>query len=227
MVLSSEQDKLFLKFLIDNKDKYSQYCFNYILDYYNTNLEEASADIIWQIYSHVGIINKNIDRYDGFFKLIKKEFGVDKNIIDVGCGFIPVLCEKIDKAQQEIGKGSITGYDPNLIMTDLGKIKLYKKLFEVKDNISKFDLVVGFFPCEATELIIEKACGFEKDFIVGLCGCDHRNIPYFGYYNPDTWEDYIIDETEKLKHSNCNTKVVKLDKIYDNPYPIIIGKHNK
>ena len=45
------------------------------------------------------------------------------------------------------------------------KILIKKEKFTLSTNISGVDLLMGFFPCEATEIMLEKALKEEKELL--------------------------------------------------------------
>ena len=95
-------------------------------------------------------------------------------------------------------------------------------------SVREFDLITGTYPCNATELIIQKACENQKDFYLAMCGCTHFDYYDLMYYggNPEIYQEYIIDKTERLlkKHENGELVIERLEDHYGLEYPILYNK---
>lgn len=163
MKLNFEQDKKVLAFLKKYGKNYPETAYEYIKDWYNTTNEEADVDIIKQIYSYTRVVDDEYDIYKGFSTLIDQNFNINSNILEVAGGFVPALANRINEIQNS---GSITVYEPNLVMSTLGKVKLVKEKFTEHTDIKSYDLVCALYPCDATALTLEKACVEKKDFIL-------------------------------------------------------------
>ena len=210
---------------------YSVEARNYIEEHFLELLGcDMAPDILFQIYAKLNIIPKNKNIYVNFYNIIKKLYGLDGNILEVGAGFYPILAEYIDEYQSKIKKGSITIYDPLLVPNRLGNIKMYKENFYSTINTSKYDLLVGIAPCEATKDIIVNAINYSKPFYLAMCGCTHFSsdelyeMPYFlSNYNKmyEKWVDsvYFLAKNQE----NQGFEIVK-NYVKNFPYPIIYSK---
>lgn len=202
-----------------------------VLEYIKTCIKNEciNSDTLKQIYSSVGLINPKYDLYFQFLNKIKEKFGIDKNILEVGAGFYPALSEKIDKQQNLIGKGTITAYDPNLIVNNLGNINLNKEYFNSQTPLNNIDLIVAVWPCHATEDIIKISCNNNIDFSIVLCNCIHHIDD--AYKNIRSWQEYIY---EFGKNSISKDKILELDYIDNDgyiidekPYELVISSRKK
>jgi hypothetical protein len=70
--------------------------------------------------------------------------------------------------QEKIGRGSITVYDPRLITKSIEfpSINGFKMKFTPDDDVSDYDLIIGVYPAQASELIVNLSCEYKKDFYV-------------------------------------------------------------
>ena len=183
----------------------------FIKDYFFSSINDSCVPlIVMQIYSELGIDAKSLEVYRNHFNKLKKHFSLSRNIIDIGGGFLPAFANMIAEEQYKIGTGTITVYDPALVVTEpkYSNMTLIKDEFTTDTDVSNYDLMLGLFPCEATRSIVESAKKNNKDFYVAECGCGHAVNPYY-YFDKDSdnIELEYFDGTE-----------------YD--YPILIRKRN-
>ena len=168
---------------------------NYINHYYNDAYFEPRRgdNAFFQMFSAINALD-NKDPYLQTMQEIENEFGLDKDIIEVGCGMYPSLSKLIAKRQQEIGKGTITAYDPDLVTKTIDGVVLIKENFTLSTPIPPNALIIGRKPCKATETMIKAAAQNHSELFIKLCECDH--IPSFLKKNyTDTfrrnWFNYI------------------------------------
>lgn len=191
---------------------YSKFVLDYIKEHFETDLElvdDYHNSTMNQIYAYLKMIPDNRNIYKTLFNIVKEKIGVDKNILNIGGGYIPMLSKYIDEEQQRIRKGTITVYDPKLILSEFGKIKLYREeLAYYDDCFSKYDVFIGSFICDATELVIRKSK--DKELLLTFCDCIKSNHDQLFNLLRKTTEDgfdLLIDE-------------------FTYPYPIAIKTRN-
>lgn len=208
-------------------DKY----FNLYGDSYNemqiNNIKEDFGimykDCLTQIYDALGLLNEDENPYIGFRNIIEKNFGLDINILEIGGGVYPALSYNINKRQKEIGKGSITVYDPMLskgLVSD--GVRLVKQGFNYDIPINEFDLIIGKEPCAATEMIIEVCNNDNKSMIISPCKC-YGLLPEYIEYDEDglaTWYNYVLEMMEDYDQ----IKTEYLDEKYNYDNPIYVKK---
>lgn len=193
---------------------------------------EFVPDILMQIYSELGIYSDENNFYLQHVNILKQNFDIKTNILDIASGFMPAFGNLLAQEQLKLGSGTITLYDPALVTQEpkYRNMKLNKVLFTKDMSVESYDLITGILPCDATELIIEKACENRKNFYVAMCGCDHSNSAYSSYYYGQSYEeyyqDYVIDKTEELlkKYGNGNLKIKRLPKHFSAQYPILFNQ---
>ena len=178
--------------------------------------------LLRQLYDLYGFEDEKTSIYLNFIKLIEEHFSLDRNIVEVAGGPIPRLSFQIASRQT---KGKVTVYDPLMHPTDynLDNLVIKKELFTEKTKVPKDSLLIGFMPCEATEVLLKVAHRRELDFMVALCGCSPNNSE--GYYDDEVWMnnmEYLaysaVRDTDlgELKHATLDD--------YDDPYPILYNK---
>jgi hypothetical protein len=84
-------------------------------------------------------------------------------------------------------------------------------------DISKYDFVIGFKPCEATEHVIRQCLKQNKPFILSICNCVHQ--PIIGNkecVDNTAWINYLNSISNKVKivESNNFYYATNLDKIH-------------
>jgi hypothetical protein len=216
---------LFKSYIEQYGHLYSAAALEHINDNFATGLDnDMRADVLNQVYAHLGMLTDEQNLYKGYLKLLKYNFNIDNNILEVGGGYLPVMAEYIDCEQQQIGTGTITVYDPNLVVNKLGNINLVKKEFKPNYNISEYDLVMGIMPCEATEMIIKAANNANKDFFIGLCGCTHFDHNYYEHISSQQWFNYIYRRANENLNEDRQIDIKLIDQSYGLPYPVIISK---
>lgn len=165
-----------LEYWIKHKDNYpkviKEYLDVHLLDYIND--ARMIPDALFQIYAHLKIIKLEYNFYEMVAEFYCDYFSnpYDKEIIDVGCGCYPITSEILQKRiTANEGKGNITAYDPDLVITSLKPITLKKELFTDLTKLNDEAFLFGMFPCDATELMITKALKEKKELCIQLCNC--------------------------------------------------------
>lgn len=184
---------------------------------------EVVADFIYQLYSHFELIPQETNRYFGLLNKLSNNYDVNCDILEIGGGFFPAFAKELSNIQQ---RGSVTVYDPRLVVLNFENLRLVKNSFSHETDIDGYDLLVAICPCSATETIIEKANNEHKEFFIALCGCDHT--PYAGEYygySYTRWENYILDKLENTLEDNAYVDVDYIDRKYEYPYPVLMKKY--
>ena len=193
------------------------------------NYRREIPDITRQVLEELGYYKNNPEKssYEYFINLIDKEFGLEKNIVEVAGGVVPTLGHKISLKQQ---KGTITIYDPRIsnYYDETERFVLKKEMFKRSTKLEDKDLLVGFMPCEATQEIIENAIDNNIDFIIALCeGGPHGDE--FDYFDSiEEWLHAMLCLAKRgIEDQNMGElKVLSFEK-YTSPYPIIYNKRKQ
>ena len=219
--------KKFKKFMDEHDILYEEDARNYILDYFMPSIyDNCAPDILLEIMEELGLTHVNGDFYQEHLDRIKNDFGLSRNITEIGGGWIPSFAEKIAKEQIKMSKGTITVYDPQLIIDTpkYANMTLIKDKFNLDSDVSKSDLLIGILPCEATKSIIESAANNNIDFYIAMCGCVHSSNPFIN--NPFYYQKEITSYASRLcNESNLGDLVVDyLPNNFDLRYPILKNK---
>ena len=182
----------------------------------------------FQLYDCFGAVPDNINFYLYHLNEIKKVFGLDKNILEIAGGTYPTFGRRIASEQLKIGKGTITVYDPRLITTRIVRypnLKLVNRYFTNEIDITKYNLLVGIMPCDATDNIVEAVEKYNKDFYIAFCGCGRNfKLSDDSISSPD-YVSQIEDLKEICKYYKLGDLIIKyLPSNYNVSYPLVYNK---
>lgn len=227
-----EKVKLIVDYLNNNKNAFSplekEVIFNHI-GIFDTAMSIPS--IVLQVYDELGLLPDDKNIYIKFIELLNSEFDIkNKNIVEVGGGYIPRLGKRIALMQN---RGTITVYDPNLYITnnegkriedykEFPNLKLVKRRFYPISNVDDADIIVGLMPCGAVESITKSAIRHNKDFMVVMCDeCNPQEL--FDPIEEDAdWKMQFIERLDReLENSELGKLKVKYKSEIGNKFPII------
>lgn len=216
---------LFDSFLNKYSKNYDPYVLSYIKHFFWKEMgNNVNPPELLQVYSELGIYDLNDNPYQAHLNNLRKYFDIKCNVLDIASGAMPAFANLLAKEQLKLGSGTVTIYEPSLVI-DKAKypnMRLNRKKFSSKIDISDFDLITGILPCEVTEDILKSACMYQKLFYVAMCGCVHFEYEIdYEYY-----QQYIIDTTKKYLEEFNNGELVidRLENKYYIPYPILYNK---
>lgn len=182
-------------------------------------------DTLRQIYDELNLVNPEKNIYIGFLELLESTFPQAGNFTEIGGGRLPRLATRLALKPKT---GWVTVYDPKLIEKKgtPSNLLLKKEKFSLSHPIQKNNMMIGFMPCEATELLIEAACRNNLDFMIALC--DGENDELLNNELDDAeydWQSRMICEARKMvrDHDLGTLEITNLEK-YDDPYPVIYNK---
>jgi len=193
------------------------------------NYRREIPDITRQVLEELGYYNNNPEQssYEYFINLIDKEFGLEKNIVEVAGGVVPTLGHKISLKQQ---KGTITIYDPRMsnYYDETERFILKKERFRRSTNLEDTDLLIGFMPCEATQEIIENATDNSIDFIIALCEGGPHGDEFDYFDSTEEWLHAMLYLAKRgIEDQNMGELKVLSFKKYTSQYPIIYNKRKQ
>ena len=185
-------------FLLKYRDKYPTEAIEYIKQMFlgRAFREDIEIDIMSQVYAATGVFKYVDNAYDRHIKAMQRDYDLNRNLIEVGAGFYPAVAEKIAGIQEA---GSVTAYDPELIVEEMAQVILKKSKFDAKTDIKGADMLYAIMPCEATLDAIEGANENDIDLYLALCGCTHFKS-WSILWGPATWGrwfDYVVSEVER------------------------------
>lgn len=158
-----------------------------------------SFDLLDEIYAFTGVYNFMENIYDINIEEMKYYYDINADLLEVGCGMLPALATRLSKLQTS---GSIDAYDPLVVASSFGRVRIFKKNITEKHNVSKYKLIYGIKPCEATIPMIRIANKYDKDLYINLCNCapkdEKETIPYsFSLDSSSKWLKIIEEEMEE------------------------------
>ena len=178
-----------------------------------------------EIYDELGVLPKELNIYEGFFDLLKRNFQIrDKRVIEVGGGVLPRLAKRIDSV---IGSGEIVVYDPRLSTyeSDTSSLKLIRREFTSQISLKNCDLLVALMPDDVVDFLINKAIKNNVDFMIGLGFGGGHGDDFDFYEDANEWAHAVICSAEDAVKNNGMGKLkVKTMEEYGNPCPIIYNK---
>lgn len=149
-------------------------------------IREAS-DVLNQVYEYVGVFEKEKDNaYDIFINNMTRRMNINRELLEVGCGYYPSLAKRIAKLQNY---GSVTAIDPKVVTTNVTGIKVIKSKLSENIGIENFAMLYGLYPCEATIDMIKLASIYDKDLCILACDC--CDTPFGELPNITLWLKYI------------------------------------
>lgn len=223
-----QRQKLLKQFISEYKNYFTKEEISLILSSKPESSKVFLYDVVRQVFDELGFIDEEDNIYSGFINIIEKEFGLDKNIVEVGGGVVPSLAKKIALKQN---KGTITVYDPRLIETlhqDIPNLILKKEKF-TKETKEQANLYIAFMPCEATQQVIETIGLNKQDFIIAACeGGPHGEL--FDYFESDEeWLHCMLWYARRtIENTELGELIVsnELEK-YNDPYPVFYNRRHK
>lgn len=170
-MIRTKKDVEFNDFVRIYGEKYKPEHLEIIKLAYNIRRNKSMSDnyaLINEVFSYLDIIKPDKNYYIAFLEYLKEYYDINRNLLEVGSGHFPELARRIHLEQKS---GSITCYDPDSIIDLFREIIIYQKRFDFSIDVTKYDMLYGFDPCEATKVLIEKANRADKDLVLKFCGC--------------------------------------------------------
>ena len=211
------RDFLLNKYCIETKNTFM---IDYILSFSDPYIANYLCSEIREFYDMFDIVPENMNifsRYcDKLFELYPELLNNKNNLLELGCGYVPVLANRISNKNI---KNRLEIYDPKLIVDSIktnNNIILNKSKFN-SDDYKKYDLVYSFMPFGGEKKIIEKAVNSDSNFFICM-----------SYDYTDCFDDSDSKLESLLKYAydfDPDIKCLKLGKInYSYDYPVIYRK---
>lgn len=225
---NNEKRKLLMQFIEEYSQYFSENEKRIILSENTTSSKKLLTDVTRQVFTELGFIKDEDNIYQAFIDIIKEEFGLERNIVEIGGGVVPSLAKKIALSQN---KGTITVYDPRLInnmYSNIPNLKLKRQAVSTKTQIEQADLYVAFMPCEATQTIIDIAGKNKVDFIIAACeGGPHGDI-YDYFEDEEEWlHSMIYHARRQIEYNDLGTLETKSLQKYNDPYPVFFNRRSR
>lgn len=210
--------------------KYDKYIVGYERDHILNHWEEDDYfgvldDVEAQVFDEIGLlVDDNI--YERFIEVIRENHSLDQNIIEIGAGRFYRLAQRIAQKQKT---GTITAYDPRIIRTEHPQhLYLEKKIFRPTTPILDCSLLVAMRPCGSINMIVDRACKEDKDFVLLPCACELGDIKLPTIEMAiELFKPYVDAIAEKVANSNLGTLETVSMVEYNEAAPIIYNKRRK
>lgn len=147
----------------------------------------------------------------------KKDLSGFVKVLDVGAGKVCALSKEFARRGKQV---YAMDTDIRLSPEELkqNQITGLNQIFKCDDAtttgkgtpIDRYDLIVGAYPCAATEHIVRQSLKYEKPFILALCQEPHKGIQGKTFRSAGDWHHYLqsLSETVQLEqHVTANAKV--------------------
>lgn len=186
---------------------------------------EVTIDLLAEVAYAINEEPKNGNIYREYLEFLKSHYDICGDVLEVGCGSYPAFASILDKHQTKSGKGTIEVYDPEVIVSKLGNIKINREKFTSDTEVGKYSLVTAMFPCDPTIDLIRKANASDKDFAILLCECVPTNgFIYNPYYSPYMWHNHVYNVAKESVQEDRIIDVAYIDKV---DTPIIYSKRKR
>lgn len=172
------------------------------------DIESHKSNIVSDEYVDFILWSKGLrSRQEYFAYYIEKILPVDKyrKLLEVGCG----RDARLSKLLSEKGY-QMTAMDPKIMNENADSEGVYciNDSFIFKEtDITKYDAVIAQEPCEATEHIVRECVAECKNFVIVLCGVQHKLMN--GEMPENVWEWY--NYLENIDREHCiwvSTKII-------------------
>jgi len=169
--LNRDYDPKKLEYILNNYG-YTKNELEKIVDFFNGKGRfYGMPKFIRQLLAKMNILTSNENEYYKMFEYLKNHFDLGCDILELGGGHYPILSEYIDSFQRNIGRGTITVMDPNLVVSKLGNIKLEKKHFNASTDITPYKLVIAVSPDDMFKTIVSKCAQDNIEYFIAICSC--------------------------------------------------------
>ena len=161
--------------------------------------------------------------YDKMFEFF--DFSNYKTILEVGCGYFPILASRLSKLQNHLRVDAI---DPNVVsswslengVNPIPDVFKYDTgLFYDATAVSKYDFLFGIHPCVATLPLINSSCDNGKEMFLALCDCNGFDGFFSATY--DDWVRYVLDVVDRKLPRDMYCGKITFDSRGDVSRPLI------
>ncbi len=178
---------------------------------------EAMDDEVYDFLFEIGLI-KGKSREANFKSYLNDKYGflTFRRVLDVGAGRMCKLSEMLAKKCP-----NVTAMDPKIRLTDAEaaarNIKIKRDVFECDKfasdgrrgtSVSKYDLLVGLEPCDATEHIIRQGLKYDKQFDILLCAAPHIALDGRTFRSYEEWYKHLESISSEVHIQEYGTSFI-------------------
>lgn len=212
--------KEFLRRYVDFEGQYNCYDFLFIVGALKRLdlIENIDRDELGIVRNILAYLEYDFARKGDLelLEIIKKNFSLDANVLQVGCGKIPVLAELVRREQVRLGRGKIEAWDPHVIIDnkiypELDKIgKAYWKKDFSGHNFLKTDLCLAVDVCPSNEYFLQLASEHDVNLFMLLCNYSQNLYEMRSAISPDgVVSNKVFCEFIRNKYSEDNLEFIK------------------
>lgn len=211
MAMDNDRNKLLL-------EKFHTFCEENPLEFQEEQLKKIEDDIIKprngvvsDEYVDFILWTKGLKtRQEYFAEYVEKLFPQETyhKLLEVGCGRTARLSKLLATKGYQMWAMD-PKVDPQVVSesAEVHNVSCRKARFTFeKTDITEFDGIVAQEPCEATEHIIRECVAKKKDFVISLCGVEHRLMNGEMPEDVFAWYHYL----EEIGGDNCTLVRPKL-----------------
>ncbi len=179
---------------------YQTYQAEYILNAMKKDDTIYAPEYALEIFDAWGLLAEEVNPYHNFGKYIIENTNVGRDVVEVSAGQLARLSHRLRSEQIKLGKGTLHVYDKMLkdVIVNENYVVHRENLNELT-NLGSASLIVSLKPCKANELVLRRAITENRDFIIGLCDCDHSpSCEFDGYYDLEAYRETLRREAKEL-----------------------------
>ena len=187
-----------------------------------------TSSFLAQVYEEAGLMKPECSIYYHMKQIIMQNFNIGSDFIEIGSGIFPVLGHSIRKEQIKIGAGNVTVYDSKVWSEYSTTAVLKQENFTLDTKVNLNSILVGIFPCEAMNMMLEKSLNEELECCIALCGCNHSGIKFLP---PREYHERLINYLSKNLPHGKKLQLYQFPKECfndnSNGFPILVIKDTK
>lgn len=224
-----EVKKEMLNFVRENRKNYTDIIAKELENYIELDLGLIlpvfeTPTVLSQIFSKFEIYENGKDYYIELLKLLERYSFLEGNVCEIAAGRYPRLAE-LTAPKININGGSLTIYEPNVILSQLDNTTIIKDNFTRNSNIDKFDTLYALKPCEATITIAERAFEEDKNLMLAFCDCNNSTVEYPKWEVGKYWADsFCMEFADKYEDE---VKIINWPASTGIDIPIMIRQNSK
>ncbi len=148
--------------------------------------------------SCLDLLPKNKDAYREYASYLAERYSLNQNVLEAECGRFPALSHHLAKFQA--GRGTITAFDPLLVIAKEDNVQLSRSRFGYEDYKDDYNLVTSMYPSKMLLpiIIFLNERGIDYSFLTSPFSSNSEEIIYFS-------------KNSLPKSKNLDTRILETD----------------